>query len=345
MYIDCHVHLRDFNEKYKETVKHGLEVALDSGVDAVFDMPNTNPPLLDEEMVKGRISLAKDARIKGVFYGMYIGVTTDREQVKNAVELFRKYKQIIGIKMYAGHSTNNLGVISIEDQHMVYETLAEEGYNGVLAVHCEKEDEMNAALWKPSQPFTHCLARSKKAEIESIQDQIRFAHQYHFRGTLHIVHVSVPESIALIDNARKILSITCGICPHHFIYNWGKMFGKQGIMYKVNPPLRAESSREQLLNFLRNGMIDWIETDHAPHSLEDKTKSFMSGITGLPWWPLFHEYLRINNFSEDLIEKLTFTNVRDRFELDIEKSQRKIKDRTRDYPFNYYEGLEIELNK
>ena len=90
MYIDCHVHLRDFNEKYKETIKHGLEVALDSGVDAVCDMPNTNPPILNEGTVKERISLAKNSGVKEVSYYLYIGLTSNREQVKHAIDLARE---------------------------------------------------------------------------------------------------------------------------------------------------------------------------------------------------------------------------------------------------------------
>ena len=81
MYIDSHVHLRDFNQKNKETIKHGLEVARDSGVDAVFDMPNTDPPIMTKENVLDRLKLAKDAGVKEVYYGLYIGLTSDREQI------------------------------------------------------------------------------------------------------------------------------------------------------------------------------------------------------------------------------------------------------------------------
>ena len=345
MYIDCHVHLRDFNEKYKETIKHGLEVALDSGVDAVCDMPNTNPPILNEETVKERISLAKNSGVKEVSYYLYIGLTSNREQVKHAIDLAREYTEVIGIKMYAGHSTNNLGIIKEEDQQMIYETLANEGYEGILAVHCEKESNMNHKLWNHSKPFTHCLARPEKAEIESIKDQIKFAELYNFKGKLHIAHISSPRAVEIVNKAKSKLDISCGVCPHHLIFDWSKMFNEHGIMYKVNPPLRSDNSRKKMLDHLKEGKINWIETDHAPHSVKDKINNHLSGIIGLPHWPLFHEFLRKNNFSEDEIEKLTFSNVMERFELDVDKSRRKTKDRTYDYGFNYYESLEEELNE
>src|SRR3989344_2133510 len=128
MYIDTHVHFRDFNQKHKETVKHGLEVARDSGLLAVFDMPNTDPPIMTEDLVQDRIRLAIDANVKRVFYGLYVGLTSNLEQIKQSVKIYRRYSAVIGMKLYAGHSVGDLGLITEEDQRNVYETLAGEGY-------------------------------------------------------------------------------------------------------------------------------------------------------------------------------------------------------------------------
>ncbi|MEK6871869.1 MAG: amidohydrolase family protein [Nanoarchaeota archaeon] len=347
MFIDCHVHLRDCEEKYKETIKHGLEVALDSGVDAVFDMPNTNPPLTTKKAITDRLLLAKAAEIKEVFYGIYAGVTADQEQVRQTIDIARKHKQIVGIKLYAGHSTNNMGVIHLSDQEKIYETLAKEGYTGVLAVHCEKESEMDKNEWNPLVPVSHCFARPEIAEIASVKDQIANTQKYNFKGKLHIAHISSPTAVKLVQQAKtQGLDISCGICPHHFIYDWEQMHKKDGLVWKMNPPLRSPQAREQMLNYLHEGKIDWIETDHAPHTLHEKTQyPFLSGITGLQHWPLFREFLRKNNFSEIQIEKTTFENVRKRFNLDIHKSERKIKDRKKDYPFNFYAPMEKILKE
>ena len=139
MYIDPHVHLRDFNQSHKETVRHGLEVARDSGVVAVFDMPNTDPPIITQEDVIQRLGVAKKAGIPEVFYGVYIGLTADCEQVKRAVHIINHFQQVIGMKLYAGHSVGNLGVIRLDEQARIYEVLDQEGFTGFLAVHCEKE--------------------------------------------------------------------------------------------------------------------------------------------------------------------------------------------------------------
>jgi dihydroorotase len=349
MYIDSHVHLRDFEQSEKETVKHGLEVARDSGVDAVFDMPNTNPPIMTKELVKQRLKLAEDANVPEVFYGLHMGLTVDSEQIKEAVGVYRDYENVIGMKLYAGHSVGNLGVIRSEDQQRVYETLTGEGYDGALFVHCEKESEMDHGSWNHVNPFSHCLARPEKSEIESVRDQITLAKKYSFLGKLHVAHISSPGAVNLVVKAKEEgLDISSGICPHHFIYDYKKMEEDDGVLWKMNPPLRSPDSREKMLNYLREGKIDWIETDHAPHTLKDKTqgdnnRGFASGIPGLPWWNFFEEFLRQNNFSEGLIEKIVFSNVVERFSLDIGRSKRRIVDRRGDYPFNPYLSLEREL--
>ncbi len=345
MYADAHVHFRDFNQRHKETVKHGLEVAYDSGVDAVFDMPNTDPSLTTRDLILDRLRIAKDANVPRVFYGLYAGLTADPEQVRRMVDVHREFVQVVGMKLYAGHSVGNLGVVEEGAQRVVYETLAKEGYDGVLAVHCEKEPAMDHKLWVPSDPMTHCFARPENAEIESVADQLRLARETGFKGKLHIAHVSAPKAVDLVVGAREQgADVSCGICPHHFVYDWQQMYDEDGILFKMNPPLRSPESREKIFRYLREGKIDWIETDHAPHSLVEKTGSpYMSGIPGLAWWPLFDEFLAGQNFSDRQIEALTFSNVLDRFGVDIEKSRRGFKDRRKDYPFDPYAKIAEEI--
>jgi len=344
MYIDTHVHLRDFKQKHKETIRHGLEVARDSGLDAVFDMPNTDPPIMSKDLVLERLKIAKEANVPEVFYGMHMGLTANPEQIKQAAEVYRGFKEVVGMKLYAGHSVGDLGVTKEEDQFNVYSILAKEGFDGVLMVHCEKESLMEPNHWDSKSPITHCFARPEYAEVESVVDQIRLSQESDFTGKLHITHISSPASVDLISRAKESgLDISCSICPHHFIYHWGQMH--RGNIWKMNPPLRKPSSREIIFQYLKEGKIDWIETDHAPHNLEEKIKEpFMSGIPGLAWWPLFEEYLRKQEFTDVQIEKLTFSNILNRFELGIEKSNREIKDRRSDYPFDPYQRIAKELD-
>ena len=278
---------------------------------------------------------------------MYIGLTADKEQLMQAVGVYREsFPHVVGMKLYAGHSVGDLGVIELKDQRIVYETLTREGYDGVLAVHCEKEKHIHRELFNPLNPITHCHAQQEKAELESVKDQLRLAYETGFKGKLHIAHISSPKAVELVNKAKERgLDASSGICPHHFIYDWGEMHRKNGLLYKMNPPLRSPESREQMFDLLHEGKIDWIETDHAPHTLNEKVKEpFMSGIPGIASWPVFIEYLRHHNFSDDEIERLTFSNVVNRFGIDIsQKKPRNLMDRVGDYPFNPYEPMEKEL--
>ena len=346
MHIDTHVHFRDEEQENKETIKHGLEVARDSGVVAVFDMPNTKRPVITRERVLDRLKLAKDANVPEVFYGLYIGLTADSEQIKQAVQVYREFKEVVGMKLYAGHSVGDLGVVDFEAQRTVYKTLSNEGYDGVLVVHCEKEDEINRGNFDPLRAMTHCFAQPEEAEIESVRDQIKLAYETNFMGKLHIAHISSPKAVELVVEAKKQeMDISSEICPHHFIYDWRRMNSKEGLLWKMNPPLRSPESRDQMLQYLHKGEIDWIATDHAPHSLDEKMKEpFMSGIPGIAWWPIFEEFLRRHDFSDNEIERLTFSNAVERFSIDVPtKKPRKLKDSRGDYPFNPYEPMEKEL--
>jgi dihydroorotase len=344
MYIDTHVHLRDFNQSQKETVKHGLEVARDSGLVGIFEMPNTNPPIIDRKTLEKRIRLGKDANVPEVFHGIYLGATADPEQLKESIDLYRKNKQVVGFKLYAGESVGDLAVIDYSDQIIIYNTFSQEEYNGVLAVHCEKESEMDRSLFDPIFPITHCLARPESAEVASVKDQIMLAKKYGFKGKPHIAHISSPKSIEIVQTAKKDgLDISCAVCPHHLFYNERIMDSENGILWKMNPPLRSEGSPEKMLEYLRNGEIDWMETDHAPHTLDEKTKEgYLSGLPALASWPVFIEFLRFKGFSEKRIQEVTFLNPVERFCIDLTNKSRRIKlvDRRRDYAFNAFKSME-----
>lgn len=204
---------------------------------------------------------------------------------------------------------------------------------------------MKKDIWRSIEPISHCFARPPEAEIASVKDMIKFTLDYKFKGKLHIAHVSVPESVEDIDDARDLgMDISCGVCPHHFIFDYEIMRGENGIMYKMNPPLRKPGDNKKMLEFLRRGKIDWVETDHAPHTIEEKTSgNFMSGITGIQNWDFYKEYLLINGFTTGQVEKLTFGNVIERFGFEVERNNLPLKNRRGDYPFNYYKLAEREL--
>lgn len=325
--IDPHVHFRDWNQSYKETIKHGLSVAERIGSSGVFDMPNTNPPINSRELVERRLNDAFKIN-SPVFYGLYIGLTSNPKQIREVVRAYKEFfpKEgdnvgVVGFKMFAGHSVGNLGIIDKDEQRKVYQILTDKGYEGVLAIHCEKESLLKSDVWNPANPETHCDARPPEAEYKSVEDQINFATEYEFPGRLHILHVSSPESIQLIDKARKQgkTKISCGVTPHHIRLNKDLMRkSKKGLLYKVNPPLRDKNSAKRMLTLLKEGYIDFIETDHAPHTLQEKLeKPFMSGFPGLHYYPHFLNFLREEGFDEEQITNLTHKNIENIFGIEL----------------------------
>jgi dihydroorotase len=306
--IDPHVHFRDGQQAYKETIAHGLTVAAAQGVYAVFDMPNTDPPIMRKVRVDERLALVPKGEEDRYF--LYIGASADADQLIEAATCWDDYKQIIGIKLFAGQSVGRLGVVTEEEQRKVYRTLAQTNYTGVLAVHCEKESKMKEREWDPLKPYTHCRARPKEAEIESVKDQIKFANENGFKGTLHICHVSCAESVGLVKNARRRMKITCGVTPHHILWNEGNMRQPDGMLYKMNPPLRAEEDVRALRICLKNGDIDWIETDHAPHAVGEKLfPPYMSGYPSLYIYKDLLSILKVKGMKEAQIDDMTYHNI------------------------------------
>lgn len=323
--IDPHVHCRDGVQYKKDTIKRTSYFAGRSGVSAIFDMPNTSPPIISRKQVEERLELAKHTCSPEVSYGLYIGVTSDLEQIREAVKCYNELSLredrkvgVVGLKMFAGHSVGDLAIIDGDKQKRVYNILGKCKYDGVLVVHCEKERFMKPKLWDPNFPASHSMARPLIAECESVRDQISFLPNSNFKGTLHIAHISTTESVDYIDYVRQEygMKISCGATPHHLFLNYDMMPELErenkinSLLWKVNPPLRSKEEQGMLLGRLKNGKINWIETDHANHEFDEKiNEPYLSGIPGLNSWPNVITRLKKEGFSDDRIEELTGRNV------------------------------------
>ena len=341
MFIDPHVHCRDGKQAYKETISHALSVAERAGFTAIFDMPNTDPPITNREQVVERLKIAEKSN-SSVFYGVRMAMTTDISQIKEAVDTYKEFfPQVIGFKLYAGHSVGNIGIIDVKDQQRIYATLRDCGYEGVLTVHCEKESLLKPDLWDPRNPITQAYARPPEAEVESVRDQISIARSTEFSGTLHIAHISVPEAVDLVREAKKHIRVTCGATPHHIILDMNIMKSENGLLYKINSPLRPREMVDKLLSCLKQGKIDWIETDHAPHTLEEKLKSpYMSGMPALHYYPRFIEWLRKSGFGENQIRELTFGNIVKAYGISLKPRQAVPSlELGSEYPFDPFKGI------
>lgn len=371
--VDPHVHLRDWNQARKETLDNAFEVARLLGIGALFEMPNTEPPLTTAATILKRIAHGDRARSQArgssrsssgppPFHGIYVGLTDDPHQVRAAARLRDEYfPRVVGCKLYAGHSTGRMGVVTVAAQLRVWRALAEAGYRGVVAVHAEREDLLRPDRWNRENPLTHSDARPPLAETASVQTQIALAEAAGFRGTLHICHVTTAEALEVITRERAGLPfrLTAGVTPHHLLLDTehaaaatapdadqhaataaptapeaapnadqhaaasdgdaprpGFSPAPPGTGFTVNPPLRDRPARLRLWEMVLAGHADWIESDHAPHTWEEK----IAGAAGLPGLPAFRRLAGelVRHLDDATVRKMTGEGVLEVFGLDPE---------------------------
>ena len=347
--IDVHVHFRDGVQSEKETIRHGFSVAKKCGIVSCFDMPNTAPPLTTEKDILTRLEYGQkmvEEVDKKAIYRVYAGVTNNTEQIKEIVQAYNKlFPRIVGFKMFAGHSTGNMGILEKEMQRNVYETLCHSGYKGVIAVHCEKTHFMKEELFDISKPETHSLSRPPFAEVESIKDQIDLVKGTGFSGHLHICHISTKEGVTLVKKAKmQGVNVSCGATAHHALLSI-EAYKRQGLFVKMNPPLRDEEDRKAIFVSLTCGDIDWIESDHAPHTIRDKEKG-ASGIPGFAGTLLLIKALRKAGVLEEKIAVLCGGNANKVFGLSLpitvpsdEKIDEVLSDVRNAYPFDAFSHI------
>jgi dihydroorotase len=358
--IDPHVHLRDWAQSAKETLAHGIEVAWQSGLDAVFDMPNTDPPLTERATVARRLAEA-EAVIERLaipfYYGVILGATPDPDQLSHMVELYhgerlgKNGRQVgaVGFKLYAGPSTGNLAAETEDAQQAVYRRLTELGYGGVICVHCEKSclfrRRPDGSLdWDPDRPETFADTRPPESEIESVRDQLAFATSAGFAGTLHIAHVSVPEVVEIIEAAREEVGfrISCEATPHHLLFSDRALSAEGGMLKKTNPPLRPEPMRAELVRAVRDGRVDFLASDHAPHTLSEKTEGYASGIPGVAVMHRLRDRLSRERVDGALLERLFHRGAEEIYGVEIPHNADVVRaDAALDYEANPYDLDEI----
>jgi len=354
MYIDSHVHARDWEEKHKETIAHALRVAEDSGLAGIFIEPNTKRPITTLRRVEDTIFEINLARSK-VFAGILVGLTADRAQVEEAARIAQitfPYRvesvpdwAVVGLKAYLGESVGNLAVVEYEKQEAIYSWLAEFGYEGVVQNHCEKKSLIRPDLFDPKNPVSHSLARPEESEVESVRDLIRILEKTGFarlgeKGRVQVEHVSVPESLRLIREARARFNIGAAVTPHHLLIDtdYIEREGHRGILYKVNPPIRSSQTRRELLKEFLAGRIEILSTDHAPHTLHEKRSDYMSGIPNLASWDIFIPLLINAGATYGLLDLVARDNVNRIYGTDIFERDREVRPLVHldDYAFRPY---------
>lgn len=274
--IDAHVHFRDPGFPHKEDWRTGSAAAVAGGVTTVFDMPNTDPTTTDPEtLAKKRERAASRSRCN---FGLFFGATTENADLYSAVD------GVPGLKIYMGTSTGDLLVSEHDDLETVFEA-----WDGLICVHAEDQsrlEERGREFEGRDDPAVHSEIRDPKAAALAVEEACELAVE--FERDLHVVHLSTPEELEALVSARARverqgldIELSAEVCPHHLCLDT-RAYERLGTRARVNPPLRSPEAREAVWEALRDGQIQFVATDHAPHTPEEKDRSYREAPSGLP---------------------------------------------------------------
>ena len=309
-FCDVHVHFREPGFSYKETILTGSLAAARGGYTAVCTMPNLNPVPDSKAHLKEQLDIIRqDGMIRIYPYG--------------AITVGQKGEQLSEMKNMAPNvvafSDDGKGVQSRE--LMKAAMLKAKQLKKVIVAHCEDESLLNGGYIHDGAYARNYSHRGICSESEwgPIKRDLELVKET--GCAYHVCHISTKESVELIRKAKKEgLNVTCETAPHYLLMD-DSMLQEDG-KYKMNPPLRSAEDREALIEGIKDGTIDMIATDHAPHSAEEKSKGLDGsafGIVGIETaFPLLYTYL----VKEDVIPMqrlldLLVYNPRKRFSIPL----------------------------
>lgn len=279
--IDEHVHFREPGLTQKADIHTESRAAIAGGVTSFMDMPNTNPQTVTQELLQQKFDLAAEKSLAN--YSFYLGATNDNlDEVKKTDP-----KRVCGIKLFMGSSTGNMLV----DKNEVLVRLFRES-PCLIAAHCEDEQTIheNTVCCKDLaskgevvlDAGIHPFIRTMEACYKSSAKAVDMAEK--FSARLHVLHISTKRELSLFRNdiPLKDKKITSETCPHYLWFDDHDYLDKSYAI-KCNPAIKSHRDKEALLHALREGLIDAIGSDHAPHLKEEKfTGDYFSSKSGFP---------------------------------------------------------------
>ena len=242
--IDPHTHLRDLDWSNKATFESETQAAIAAGFWAVFDMPNTSPSTIYEERLRDKLQRLDSGAYCD--WGAYFGAS----QADNSDEYKRIASRVCGLKIYNNSTT------------------------GDLLIRRQTDRERHYRAWTANKPI------AVHAEGETVRDILTLVRKY--RQPTHFLHISSAREIDLLTGAKEDgLPVTIGICPHHLFLTRDDLsaLGPYGLM---KPELKSQTDQQALWRAIETGVVDIIESDHAPHTFDEKeSESPPYGVPGL----------------------------------------------------------------
>ncbi len=302
--IDDQVHFREPGLTHKGTIASESRAAVAGGITSFIEQPNTVPNAITQELLEQKYVIASQSSYAN--YSFMMGGTND-----NLEEILKTNpRNVAGIKLFLGSSTGNMLVDNEEALEKIFSST-----KMLIAVHCEDEGTIKANLEKYKAEFgddipvtVHHLIRSEEACYISSSKAIALAKKTGAR--LHVFHLSTAKEMELFSNKIPLAEkqITAEVCIHHLWFT-NDDYATKGNFIKWNPAVKTAADRDALWIALLNDTIDVIATDHAPHTLEEKSQQYSSAPSGGPLVQhavvaLFEAYHQGKISVEKIVEKM-----------------------------------------
>ncbi|NNC95709.1 MAG: dihydroorotase [Chitinophagales bacterium] len=274
--IDDQVHFREPGLTHKAEIYTEAKSGITGGVTTFMEMPNTKPPALNQELLQDKYDIAEKRSLAN--YSFFMGASNE-----NIEEVLKTDPQnVCGLKVFMGSSTGNM---LVDD-----ETVLDNIFSKVpmlIATHCEDEATVRKRTSEYLDRYGEGMDFSKHPEIrneeacyKSSSLAVSLAKKYGTR--LHILHISTEEELALFEKGPvENKKITSEVCVHHLYFD-ADDYSRYGSKIKCNPAIKDKRHKKALLAALLDDKLDIIATDHAPHTIEEKSQSYFKAPSGVP---------------------------------------------------------------
>ncbi len=266
--IDPQVHFRDPGLEHKEDLHTASRACARGGVTSFLEMPNTLPLTTTQPVLTDKLAIAASKSL--VNYGFFIGATAEN------LDDLRTANPTCGIKIFMGSAHGPLSVDTAETIEPIFAV-----GDRLIAVHAENQARIMARREQfagETDPATHTKVQDNETALLATKMALSFSKKYQRR--LHILHMSTGEEAELLRQDKPSW-VTAEVTPQHLLLDISA-YEKLGTLAQMNPPLKYERDRELLWQALLDGVIDFIATDHAPHTLEEKGKGYPNAPSGMP---------------------------------------------------------------
>jgi dihydroorotase len=270
--IDTQVHFREPGLTHKEDLQTGSLSAVMGGVTAVFEMPNTDPLTVSAQALADKVK--RGHHRMHCDFSFFVGATADN--TKDLAELER-LPGCAGIKVFMGSSTGSLLVADDAGLRAILKVIRRRA-----SFHAEDEPRLNERknLRIEGDPRSHPVWRDEIAALKATQRLVRAAHETGAR--VHVLHVSTVQEIEFLRDHKDVASVET--TPHHLTLEAPDCYERLGTRAQMNPPVRDAVHRAGIWRGLEQGVVDVLGSDHAPHTREEKAKTYPaspSGMTGV----------------------------------------------------------------